>query len=135
VLKVAWILLIMVLPTLAGIALLGAIGLWGDSIRRIRLRRWRTTPGIPPLERVAADLRRLHAELTRMENTPDPSPGRSVRLLAVRGAYRDSLLIACRALEVPVNRGDLSRAPAAEIFRLEAELLDRGLDVYPTALH
>jgi hypothetical protein len=135
VLKVAWILLIMLLPTLAGIALLGAIGLWGDSIRRIRLRRWRATPAIPPLERVAADLRRLHGELTRMEDTPDSTPGRSVRLRAVRAAYRDSLLIACRALEVPVNRGDLSRAPAAEIYRLEAELLDRGLDVYPTALH
>jgi hypothetical protein len=135
VLKVAGIVLILLTPTLAGIALLGAIGLWGDSMRRIRLRRWRSTPRIPPLERVSADLRRLHAELTRMEDTPDSTPGRSMRLRATRSAYRDSLLIACRALEVPVNRGDLSRAPAAEILRLEAELRDRGLDVAPTALH
>jgi hypothetical protein len=135
VLKVAGVVLILLTPTLAGLALLGAIGLWGDSVQRIRVRRRGTTAGIPPLERVAADLRRLHLDVIRLEDAPDSTPGRNVRLKAVRSAYRDSLLIACRALEVPVNPGDLSRTPMTEIYRLEAALRDRGLDVYPTALH
>jgi hypothetical protein len=135
VLKVAGIVLILLIPTLAGIALLGAIGLWGDSVQRIRIRRWKATAAVPPLERIAADLRRLHLDVIRLEDSPEPIPGRSMRLRAVRGAYCDSLLVACRALEVPVERRDLSRAPAAEIFRLETELRDRGLDVYPATLH
>jgi hypothetical protein len=134
VLKVAGIVLILLTPTLAGLALLGAIGLWGDSVRRIRIRRWGSTAAIPPLERVADDLRRLRSDVIRLENSPDATPGRSVRLTAVRSAYGDCLLIACRALEVPVNHSDLSRAPAAETYRLEAELRERGLEVAPTAI-
>jgi hypothetical protein len=132
--KFALILLIPVAPVLVGLALLGAIGLWGDSVR-MRFRRREPAPVIPPLQRVAADLRRLRADVIRLEDAPDTTPNRSVRLATVRTAYRESLLIACRALEVPVNAGDLSRSPAAEIDRLEAELRDRGLDVCPTALH
>jgi hypothetical protein len=135
VLKVAGIVLILLTPTLAGIALLGAIGLWGDSVRRIRVRRHGATAGVPPLERVAADLRRLHSDVIRLEDSPDATPGRNTRLRAVRAAYGDSLLIACRALEVPVETRDLSRASAIELYRLEAALRDRGLDVYPATLH
>jgi hypothetical protein len=135
VLKVAGIVLILLTPTLAGIALLAAIGLWGDSVRRIRVRRWKARAAIPPLERIASDLRRLHSDVIRLEDSPDATPGRSMRLRAVRAAYCDSLLIACRALEVPVEQRDLSRAPASEIFRLESALRDRGLDVYPATLH
>jgi hypothetical protein len=134
VLKVAWIALILLTPTLAGAALLLAIRLWGRSTRRMRVRRHGATAGIPPLERVAADLRRLHGDLLRLEDSPDSTPGRHVRLRAVRAAYCDSLLVACRALEVPVTTANLSRAPLAEIYRLEAALRERGLDVFPTAL-
>jgi hypothetical protein len=131
VIKITWILLLLLTPALVGLALLGAIGLWGDSVR-LRFRRREPVPAIPPLERVAVDLRRLRADVIRLEDAPDTTPNRTARLSLVRTAYRESLLIACRALEVPVNAGDLSRSPAIEIDRLESELRDRGLEVSPT---
>jgi hypothetical protein len=134
VLKVAGIVLILLTPTLAGAALIGIVRLSRESSRRLRIRRSGATAGRPPLEQIAADLRRLHREVARLEDTPDTSPGRHVRLRAVRYAYGDSLLVACRALEVPVATADITRAPAGEIYRLESALRDRGLDVYPTAL-
>jgi hypothetical protein len=134
VLKVAGIVLILLTPTLAGAALIGMVRLSRETTRRSRIRRSGATAGTPPLEQVAADLRRLHREVVRLEDAPDTSPGRHVRLRAVRSAYGDSLLVACRALEVPVASADISRLPAAEIYRLESALRDRGLQVYPTAL-
>lgn len=125
--------LILLTPTLAGAALLGGIKLWNRVLRSWRDRR-HVTAGAPPLERVAEDLRRLHRDRLRLEDSPDATPGRHVRLRALRAAYGDSLAIACRALEVPLRTADLSRAPAAEIYRLEAALRERGLDVAPTAL-
>jgi hypothetical protein len=120
-------------PILVCLALLGAIAVWGDTVR-MRLRRRGPTPSIPPLEEVAADLRRLRADVIRLEGASEATPHRRARLMAVRSAYQDSLLIACRALEVPVRRAELSRTPAAEVHRLETALRDRGLDVSPTAI-
>jgi hypothetical protein len=134
VVKTTWMVLLLLTPALAGLALLGAIGIWGDAVR-LRFRRREPAPVIPPLERVAADLRRLRGDVVRLEDAPDTTPNRAARLSTVRVAYRESLLIACRALEVSVNAGELSRSPAPEIERLEAQLRDRGLDVCPTALH
>jgi hypothetical protein len=53
---------------------------------------------------------------------------------AVRTAYCDSLLAACRALDVPAPT-DPTRLTTSEIYRIEGALRDRGLDVRPTALH
>ena len=47
---------------------------------------------------------------------------------ALRGAYLDALATACQRLEVgPRPGGD--EAPLAEIYRVEAALRQRGLDV------
>ena len=52
---------------------------------------------------------------------------------ALRGAYIDALTTACERLEVsPPPGGD--RAPLAEIYRVEAALRERGLDVRETAV-
>ena len=47
---------------------------------------------------------------------------------ALRGAYADALSLACRRLDVSPPRGG-DRAPQAEIYRVEAALRQRGLDV------
>ena len=49
------------------------------------------------------------------------------RVRALRGAYIDTLTAACERLDVPPPPGD--RAPLAEIYRVEAALRQRGLDV------
>ena len=55
------------------------------------------------------------------------------RVRALRGAYVDVLSEACLRLEVsPPQGGDL--APLSEIYRVEAALRDRGLDVRQTAM-
>lgn len=88
-------------------------------------------PAGPSIERVAADLRRLRSQLERRENRPGPS-GKGMRMGALRRAYVDVLGTACRQLEVqpPQQHGQLE-TPLAEIYRVEAELRARGLDVRP----
>ena len=57
---------------------------------------------------------------------------KNLRLKALRGAYVDALTTACERLEVaPPAGGD--RAPLPEIYRVEAALRQRGLDVRETA--
>ncbi len=59
-------------------------------------------------------------------------PAKALRLRALRGAYLDTLAAACQRLEVSSPpRGD--RVPQAEIYRAEAALRQRGLDVTETA--
>ena len=88
-----------------------------------------------PLEGVAAELRRLHAQLVRLEDAADMTPGRGLRVKAMRAAYGDSLLEACHALDVADAPADATRLTTAEIYRLESALRDRGLDIRPAALH
>jgi hypothetical protein len=133
VLKILGIVLIVLTPTLAGAALIGGLKLWGQSSRRLRI--WRHgAMSRPPIEVVAADLRRLHREVIRIEDAREIVPGRQVRLVALRSAYCDTLRVACEALEVPVRDADLTKASTARILELEAALRDRGLDVYPVTL-
>ena len=47
---------------------------------------------------------------------------------ALRGAYVDALSAACRRLDLSPPRGG-DRAPQAEIYRVEAALRQRGLEV------
>jgi len=80
-----------------------------------------------PIERLAGNLRRLRAELEAME-TRTGVPNKHVRVGALRGAYLDALGTACRRLDIsPPPGGD--RASQAEIYRVEAALRQRGLDV------
>ncbi|HEX3924386.1 MAG TPA: hypothetical protein VHY31_19025 [Streptosporangiaceae bacterium] len=116
------------LPTLAVFAVIGA---WRAS-RRLSEARYPPPPG-PPLERLEADLRRLRAELEDTESRSDLT-AKNHRVKALRGAYVDALADACRRLDVsPVAGGYY--APLPEIYRVEAALRQRGLDVRETAAH
>jgi hypothetical protein len=80
-----------------------------------------------PVERLQADLRRLRAELEDTE-TRSGLTAKHHRVQALRGAYLDTLAAACQRLDVsPPSGGD--RAAQAEIYRVEAALRLRGLDV------
>jgi hypothetical protein len=95
-------------------------------------------PEPEPIERLTSTLRRLRAQLEDME-TRTGVPNKHVRVEALRGAYLDVLGAACRRLEVspPAIEGNpgSSRANQAEIYRVEAALRQRGLDVREPAAH
>lgn len=123
------------LPTALGFGTLGAI----------RALRWaagrRSRPPVPePIERLGASLRRLRTELEDLETRPGV-PHKGLRLRALRAAYIDALAAACARLEVspPNDTGGASppgpggRVPLTEIYRVEAALRQRGLDVREAA--
>ncbi len=119
-------LLVFALPTAVGFAIIGAVraSRWlGEARSRSRSRA--LSP--EPIERLQADLRRLRAELEDTENQSGLT-AKHHRVQALRGAYADALMSACQRLEVsPPAGGD--RAPQAEIYRVEAALRQRGLEV------
>jgi hypothetical protein len=122
--RVVWVelvLAILLLP-LAGYALIAAwkAGGWLNEARR------KDRPP-EPIERIAADLCRLRAELEDTE-TRAGLTAKHHRVQALRGAYLDALGTACRRLEIsPPTGGD--GAPLTEIYRVESELRRRGVDV------
>lgn len=114
------------LPTITGYAIVLA----ARGYRRAAEARRRPPPP-EPMERLVTRLRRLRAELERTENTPR-GPARLHRLRAVRGAYLDVLGGACQRVGVsPPPGGDLARQ--ADIYRAEAALRERGVDVETAA--
>lgn len=119
-------LLVFALPTAVGFAFIGvcrAVRWLGEARSRARFQ------ALPPepIERLEADLRRLRSELEDTE-TRSGLTAKHHRVQALRGAYVDALSAACRRLDVsPPPGGD--RAPQAEIYRVEAALRQRGLDV------
>jgi hypothetical protein len=126
--RVIELIAVVLLPTVAVYALLGSFRLVRWAAERRSLRQ---APAVEPMERIGADLRRLRTELEATETRTD-LPAKNVRVRALRGAYLDTLTMACQRLEVsPPPRGD--RVPQAEIYRAEAALRQRGLDVRETA--
>lgn len=127
---------VVLLPTAIGYGVIGSVRAlrWAGEWRRSRI----PVPEPEPIERLAGNLRRLRAELESME-TRSGIPNKHVRVEALRGAYLDALGTACRRLEVspPAAGGSTvgSRARQAEIYRVEAALRQRGLDVRETATH
>lgn len=124
------------LPTAIGYGVIGAFraARWAGNWRESRM-----PPAEPePIERLTTTLRRLRAQLEDME-TRTGVPNKHVRVEALRGAYLDVLGAACRRLEVspPAIEGHPgnSRANQAEIYRVEAALRQRGLDVREPAAH
>ena len=119
-------LLLFALPTAVGFALIGAwrAARWLSEIHY--KARFNALPP-EPIERLEADLRRLRSELEDTE-TRSGLTAKHHRVQALRGAYVDTLSAACRRLDVgPPSGGD--RASQAEIYRVEAALRQRGLDV------
>jgi len=113
------------LMPVAGYALIGA---WRGAHWAAGKRRARSAPA--PIERLAADLRRLRAELDDTE-TRAGLTAKHHRVRALRGAYLDALSAACQRLDVSPPPGP--SASQAEIYRVEAALRQRGLDVRETA--
>jgi hypothetical protein len=107
-----------------------------------RLARWVSESWIPerrsrdatpePVERLGANLVRLRSQLEAMETRTD-LPAKNLRLRALRAAYVDALNDACQRLDVTPPTGADSGRPGdvrqAEIYRVEAALRQRGLDV------
>jgi outer membrane protein TolC len=120
--SLALLIFVCFLPTAAVFA---AIGLW-RAARRLAEARYQAPPA-QPIERLQADLRRLRAELEDTESRSGLT-AKNHRVQALRGAYVDALSAACERLDVsPPSGGD--RAPLTEIYRVEAALRRRGLDV------
>ena len=118
--------LLFALPTAVGFALIGA---W-RAARWLAEARYRARfQALPPepIERLQADLRRLRSELEDTE-TRSGLTAKHHRVQAVRGAYLDTLARACRRLDIGPPRGG-DRASQAEIYRVEAALRQRGLEV------
>lgn len=110
------------LPTAAGYTIIAIV----RAVRRSRQASCKPPPA-EPLDRLAARLQRLRAELEQTESRSGTT-AKSHRVRAIRGAYLDLLSEACARMEVsPPPGGD--RAELTEIYRAEAELRGRGLDV------
>jgi hypothetical protein len=78
------------------------------------------------VDRLGANLRRLRAELEEMETSAELTAKRH-HVRSVRGAYLDTLAEACERFGVTPPSGD--GASQADIYRTEAALAARGLDV------
>jgi hypothetical protein len=125
--SVVAVLLVVSIPTLVGGALVGVGKLWRYMAERPR--RQQVLPMGPPIERIAADLRRLHGQRHELRNQA-PAPGRWIRAQALDWAYTDVLTVACRALDVsPPQVSRSGAALATEIRRAEHQLRECGLDV------
>jgi hypothetical protein len=123
------LIVVILLPTGLGYALLGGVrALRWFSGSRLSRRRPPPVAGAP-LERLGARLRRLRAQLDATENQM-ATPAKGLRLRALRAAYADVLREACERFGVSAPPADADgRIPLAEIYRAEAALRHRGLDV------
>jgi hypothetical protein len=82
----------------------------------LRRRRRGPEPACPPIERLAADLRRVHRTLAEF---PPGTP--AVRRRATRDAYDALLVQACTALDVPHRLDAIGEGIDREVERLRVE--------------
>ena len=113
--------LVVVLMPAAGYAIIGGV----RAARWLEEKRRKAPPPVP-VDRLAANLRRLRAELEETETSAELTAKR-FHVRSVRGAYLDTLAEACQRLGVSPPPGD--GATQADIYRTEAALAARGLDV------
>jgi hypothetical protein len=115
--------LVVLLPTAIG----GAVLYGARALRWLAGRR----PGRPapaePTAQLTARLRRLRSELEHTECQHGMIAKRH-HLRALRGAYADELTAACERTGVGPPAGGPHASPA-EIYRAEAQLRQRGIDV------
>lgn len=122
----ARILAILLTPSLVAGTVLWAPRLLRALRRRVRRRDELHVVG-PPLERTAADLRRLLAEHEQVRRSPQLAV-RSRRLAALEGALTDCALDAARALELPAPaRTGRDPLPRDELRRLLGDLSRSGV--------
>lgn len=95
---------------------------WRGGSRLAEARR--KAPPPETVEQLEADLRRLRAELEDTE-TRAGLTAKQHRVRALRGAYLDVLVTACRRLDVPPPEGG-EHASLAEIYRAEHAVFSRG---------
>ncbi|HEX7105131.1 MAG TPA: hypothetical protein VF218_04125 [Acidothermaceae bacterium] len=95
-----------------------------------RCRRWRTPPQLPlgpPIEQIAANLRRLQDWLDLYDESA-PLPGKATKVTATLLAYDRVLADACRALDVAESLEETRGFEhEAERLRVQAALADAGL--------
>ena len=126
--SLALLAVVVTIPTAAGYLL---IGIWRGG-RKLAETRHRPPPS-EPIERLEARLRRLRAQLEATETTSG-LPAKNLRVQAMRSAYTDVLADACRRLAIsPPAAGQQTQQ--ADIYRVEAALRQRGLDVRQAAPH
>lgn len=127
--KLVLLAFVVLLPTLAFAAILASL----RGFRQLsRIRREHQPQPPEPVDRLGARLRRLRAELETTENQPGGTARRH-HIVALRGAYLDTLDSACRRFGIsPPDGGDQARQ--AEIYRVEAALRQHGLDVREAAV-
>ncbi|MBB4910363.1 hypothetical protein [Actinophytocola algeriensis] len=82
----------------------------------VRKRRLGPAPAHPPIERLAADLRRVHRTLAEF---PPGTP--AVRRRATREAYDALLVQACAAVDVPHRLDSVGEGMDREVERLRIE--------------
>lgn len=119
---------VLLAPTMIVAAVLASLsaGRWLTRRRRLRQAAARG-PSVRPLERIAADVRRLHAAVETDRLACDPAVP-VVRRRGTRLAYEDCLDEACRALGVEHRLRELSGRPReVELLRVEAALTGAGL--------
>jgi hypothetical protein len=109
-----WVILVMVVPCLLLSAVLLAPRLF-NTLRERRAARQPERPQGPPVERLAADLRRLRAELVYRR------PTNNVGLTALMQAYDEVLEATCARLELPAHVRELPIGLDRDIERLRAE--------------
>jgi hypothetical protein len=119
------------------LALVGCFWLLAHGVEAATLgrsgarRQWLSPPSRPvpdgmPIERIAADLRRIRPQARAV------APGMPMaRRIAIMAAYDEVLLDACHALDVPTELGRIKDALERESERLrtEAELERAGVDL------
>ncbi len=130
----AELILVLLLPTAAMFVLVSLPRAWGWAADRHRSRvaAQRAPTRAESIAVLTERLRRLRAELEQTE-TSSGVAAKQHRVRAVRGAYLDTLSAACRQLSIdPPAGGD--RASQAGIYRAEAALRERGIDVRGTAV-
>lgn len=129
---IAELIIVILIPTAAGYAILA--GLRGTRWLTELFRRRAAEAAGPAesTERLTANLRRLRAELEVTE-TARGIRAKNHRIRAVRGAYVDALCTACQRFGVTPPEGG-ERARLTDIYRVEAALRQRGLDVRETAV-
>ncbi|MFL6124851.1 hypothetical protein [Actinophytocola sp.] len=87
-----------------------------DAVGAHLRKRRGPQPDRPPIERLAADLRRVHRALTEF-----PAGTPAVRRRATRQAYDALLIQACQAVDVPHRLDTISEGVDREVERLRVE--------------